>query len=266
MHMFFSSTFNRLLGSILLAMVIAALAAYAILTMRTAEITRDMPTTISVTGEGKVNVKPDISQFSFSVTAKGATAEEAQATSSAKMTALTAYLAEQGVAEADIKTENYNLYPLFTYDYSAGGIMPCEGWNCPPPEEMPDGFEVSQYVSVKVRDMAKAGALLAGVGERGATGISGLSFAIDNEDASKDEARNQAIADARVEAQTIADQFGMKLTRMTSYYEMEDYYGGEQYYGAYGMDMAKNEAGGVAPLPAGEQEIRATVSVTYEME
>ena len=61
--MFFSSTFNRLLGSILLAMIIAALAAYAVLTMRTAEITREMPTNISVTGEGKVKVKPDIAQF-----------------------------------------------------------------------------------------------------------------------------------------------------------------------------------------------------------
>ncbi len=264
MQMFFSSTFNRLLGSILLAMFIAALAAYAILTMRTAEITREMPTSISVTGEGEVKVKPDIAQFSFSVTAKGATAEEAQATSSAKMIALTAYLAQQGVAEADIKTENYNLYPLFTYDY--GAEVMCDGWNCPPAREIPDGFEVSQYVTVKVRDMAKAGTLLAGVGGLGATGISGLSFTIDNEDASKDEARNKAIADATAEAQSIADQFGMRLTRMTSYYEMDDYYGGEPYYGGYEMDMAKNESGGAPPLPAGEQEVRATVSVTYEME
>jgi uncharacterized protein YggE len=115
--MFFSSTFNRLLGSILLAMIIAALAAYAVLTMKTAQITKEMPTSISVIGEGTVKVKPDIAQFSFSLTAKGATAEEAQATSSAKMTALTAYLAEQGVAEADIKTEHYNLYPVVTFDY-----------------------------------------------------------------------------------------------------------------------------------------------------
>lgn len=262
MHMFFSSTFNRLLGSILLAMIIAALAAYAVLTMRTAEITREMPTNISVTGEGKVKVKPDIAQFSFSVTAKGATAEEAQSTSSAKMTALVKYLAEQGVAEADIKTENYNLYPLFTYDYSAGGIMPCDGWNCPPPEETPDGFEVSQSVTVKVRDMAKAGELLAGVGERGATGISSLNFVVDNDEASKDEARNQAIADARAEAESIANQFGMKLVRMTSFYEMEDY--GVPYYGGSEMAMDKSEAGG-PPLPAGEQEVTATVNVSYEI-
>jgi uncharacterized protein YggE len=262
--MFFSSTFNRLLGSILIAMVIAALAAYSILTMRTAEITKTMPTNISVTGEGTVKVKPDIAQFSFSVTAKGATAEEAQSTSSVKMTTLTQYLAEQGVTEADIKTENYNLYPLFVYEYEEGAE--CRDWNCPGPKEIQDGFEVSQYVTVKVRDMAKAGALLAGVGERGATGISGLNFVIDNDESSKIEARNKAIADARAEAQNIANQFGMKLVRMTGYYEMEDYYAPEPAYGSYEMDMAKNEAGGSPPLPAGEQEITATVNVSYEME
>ncbi len=264
MHMFFSSTFNRLLGSILLAMIIAALAAYAVLTMKTADITREMRTSISVTGEGKVKVKPDVSQFSFSVTAKGANAEEAQATSSAKMNEITKYLAEQGVVEADIKTENYNLYPLFTYEYEEG--VECVDWNCPGPKEIPDGFEVSQYVTVKVRDMAKAGPLLAGIGERGATGISSLSFVIDNEEPSKDAARDMAIADARAEAQSIADQFGMKLVRMTSYYETEEYYGATPYYGGYEMDMAKAESAGAPPLPAGEQEITSTVNVSYEME
>lgn len=261
MHMFFNGTFNRLLGSILLAMIIAALAAYAVLTMKTAEITREMPVSISVTGEGKVKMKADIAQFSFTVAGKGATAEEAQSTSSAKMTALTAYLAEQGIAEADTKTDNYNLYPLFTYDY--GSEMRCDGWDCPPPKEVSDGFEVSQQVTVKVRDMAKAGPLLAGVGERGATGISGLNFVVDNEEGSKDEARSKAIADAKVEAQSIADQFGMKLVRMTSYYENEDY--GMPYYGGGEMDMAKIEAGG-PPLPAGEQEVTAIVNVSYEVE
>ena len=140
--MFFNGTFNRLLGSILLAMIIAALAAYAVLTMKTAEITREMPVSISVTGEGKVKVKADIAQFSFTVAGKGATAEEAQSTSSAKMTALTAYLAEQGIAEADTKTDNYNLYPLFTYDY--GSEMRCEGWDCPPPKEVSDGLRCAR--------------------------------------------------------------------------------------------------------------------------
>jgi uncharacterized protein len=265
MNTFFSSTFNRLLGSILMAMVISALAAYAIFTMRSADLVKEYPTAISVTGEGKVMVKPDVTQFSFSVTAKGATAEEAQATSSTKMAALTKYLSEQGIAEADIKTENYSLYPLFTYDYSIE--MTCDDWGCPPPTEIPDGFEVSQYVTVKARDMAKAGTLLAGVGGLGATNISGLSFIIDDVEPSKDEARNKAIADARAEGQNIATQFGMTLTRMTGYYETEDYYS-EPSYSSYEMDMAKGESYGAPTpvVPAGEQEITSTVNVTYEIE
>jgi uncharacterized protein len=262
MQMFFSSVFNRLLGTVLLAMVIAALGAYSVLTMRTAEITEKMPANISITGEGEVKVKPDVAQFYFSVTADGKTADEAQKASADKINAVLGFLKEQGVSEADIKTDNYNLFPKVTYDY---GTEPCD-WNCPPAKEIPDGFEVSQSVSVKVRDLSKSGPLLAGVGERGATGISSLGFVIDDEKPSKEQARDLAIADAKAKADKVAEQFGLRVVRMTSYYESEGYYGEPYYSPAYEGDMMmKSEAGGSPEVPPGEQKITATVNVSFEM-
>lgn len=258
---FFSTAFNRSLGSVALAMVIATLATYAIVNVKQAELVKQMPTTVSVDGEGIVKVTPDVAQFSFSVTAKGENAELAQASSSAKINAIIAFLKEQGVDEKDVKTADYNMYPLYTYDYSN---TPCDGQEfCGPGKEIPNGFEVSQYVTVKVRDTAKAGALLAGVGQKEATGISGLSFVLDDDSVSKAEARTKAIADSQEKAQAIADQFGMRVTRMTSYYETEEY-GAMPYQGpGYEMDMAKM---GSPELPTGEQEVKARVSVMYEME
>ena len=260
---FFSTTFNRSLGSVALAMVIATLATYAIVNVREAELIKEMATTVSVDGEGMVKITPDVAQFSFAVMAKGVNAEAAQASSSVKINAIIAFLKEQGVEEKDIQTENYMMYPVYQYDYSATACGP--GEFCAPAKEIPDGFEVSQSVTVKVRDTAKAGALLAGVGQKEATGISGLSFVLDDEEPSKAEARAKAIADSQEKAQAIADQFGMKITRMMSYYESEGY--PESPYGpeAYESDMMSAKV--MNPeLPMGEQEVRAHVSVMYEME
>jgi uncharacterized protein YggE len=258
---FFSSKTNRLLGSLVLAMIVVALASYAVLTARSAKLTKDAPTTISVNGDGEVKVAPNLGQFSFSVMAKGKTAQEAQSTSTTRMNDILAFLKSQGIEDKDIKTSDYSLSPKFTYE---SAMMPCDGWNCPPPKEIPDGFEVSQMVTVKVHDASKAGALLAGVGEKGATGISSLSFTLEDDKPAKAEARDKAAADAKEKAQKIAQQFGMKLGRMTGYYENQTY-ADPVAYGGYAMDMAKSETAPV-PTPTGEQKVTASVSVTYELD
>jgi uncharacterized protein len=257
----FSSKTNQVLGSVVLAAIILALASYTILTARTAKITKDVPSSISVNGDGDVKVAPNLGQFSFSVTAKGKTAQAAQASSSALMNDILAFLKNQGIEDKDVKTSDYTLSPKFTYEASTSL---CTGWNCPPPKEIPDGFEVSQIVTVKVHDVSKAGVLLAGVGEKGATGIGSLVFVLEDDKAAKTDARDKAVADAKEKAQKIAEQFGMKLGRMTGYYENQTYDEPAAGGMGYGMDLAKSEAAPV-PTPTGEQKVTASVSVTYEL-
>ena len=61
------------------------------------------PATISVAGEGEVLAVPDIGEFSFSVEASADDVTVAQEESGTKVNAILAYLAEQGIAETDIK-------------------------------------------------------------------------------------------------------------------------------------------------------------------
>ena len=75
------------------------------------------------------------------------------------------------------------------------------------------GYEVRQSTTVKVRDTAKAGDFLAGVGEKGANEVSSLNFTFDDPDQVQDEARNEAIADAKAKADVLAKQLGVRIVR-----------------------------------------------------
>lgn len=257
---FFSLAYNRVLVTLALAMLVAALGAYAYFTLKQSEYMNMGPVTISVTGEGEVLAVPDIGQFSFSVTAKAPTAAEAQSQAAEANNAILSYLKEQGVEDKDIKTEQYSLYPNYRYEE-----QPCPiGMRCPPGQQVEDGFEVAQSVSVKVRDLAKAGDFMSGVGERGATNISGLSFTIDNDDKLKEEARALAIADAEAKAKVLSEELGVRIVRMAGYYEND----GMPIYGYGGdmksqMEMPMMDAAVVPDLPAGEQSTMSRVTITY---
>ena len=257
---YFNSKNSRILGSVALVALIVALASYAVLNLEMAKNVEKMEATISVTGEGEILAIPDIGTFTFSVNAQAATAPEAQQLSGTKINEILAYLKEQGIEEKDIKTENYNLFPRYRYEEKV-----CQfGSFCPPGEQIPDGFEVTQSVVVKVRDTAKAGNLIAGVGERGATDIGGLSFTIDDVDALKVDAREKAIADAKAKADVLAAQLGVKITRLVSYSENSDEY--MPYVKTMEMSADAASAFGGAELPVGEESTKVRVQVTYEVE
>lgn len=261
---FLSLWYVRALIVVGLIAIVGALAAYAHLAVKQARYSNYGPTTINVRGEGEVFAKPDIGQFTFTVRAEGGDATAAQSESAAAMNEIIAYLTGTGagISEADIKTTNYRLSPNYTYPER--GECPMGGY-CPTPEPVIDGYEVSQNVTVKVRDVERAGEFISGVGARGATGVSGLQFTIDDEDALKAEAREQAIADAQAKAEVLADQLGVRIVRMIGYYEDEAY----PMYG-YGGDMAmassKEVSMAAAPrMPAGENNITSNVNITYEI-
>jgi len=176
MQNFFETKPNQLLISLVLLMAVVALGAYAYLAFKQAENLWGGPTTITVSGEGEMVAVPDVGQFSFAVEAKGDDAVTAQSVSAEQINEILTYLIGEGVEEKDIKTESYNLFPRYRYEER---ICPV-GSFCPSGDPIMDGFTVSQSIQVKVRDLTEAGALIAGVGERGATNLSGLKFSIVN--------------------------------------------------------------------------------------
>ena len=261
-HSFFSDPFNRVLSTLVLVGIVVALGAYTYFTLTQANQWNTGPTTISVTGTGEVIARPDIAQFSFSVHGEGADAAAAQEKSGTAINAIMEYLKGAGIEEKDIKTEGYNLYPKYTYTEK-----PCIfGQYCPPGEQVPDGFEVNQTMTVKVRAIDTAGALLSGVGERGATDVSGLGFTIDDDVALVTEARMIAIADAQAQAEVLADSLDVTLVKMVGYYEVVP---GESYPMPYAAPMMDSIAGSKsfeAPaVPTGENTTVTKVTLTYEV-
>lgn len=246
-------------------MAIVALASYSYYTIKQSKYMWGGPVTISVIGKGEVFAKPDIATFSFTVGAKEADAVASQNKAGETMDAVLVYLKESGIDEKDIKTSYYNLNPRYEYPQ-----VTCTQWSCPPQGEPKlIGYEVSQSVSVKVRDTSKAGELVAGVGSKGAQNVSGLSFTIDDEDKLMAEAREAAIVDAREQAKALAANLGKTLGRMTGYWEEQGGY--PMPYGIGGaMDMMKSESAmsemsRPASIPTGENTITSQVNISYEI-
>lgn len=220
--------------------------------------------TITVSGKGEVFAVPDTGEFTVSVREDAETVDAAQDEATKKINAVIDYLKSAGVEEKDIKTVNYNVNPKYEWEEK----ICAPGTYCAPGRQTLIGFEVSQSLSVKVRDTKKAGELLSGVGGKGASEVSGLSFTIDDEDNLRAEARAQAIEDAEKKAEALADELDVKIVRVVGFYEDAGGYPIPYAYGKGGMDMAMNavaESRAAPSLPTGENKILLNVNITYEI-
>lgn len=247
----------------MLALFLVAATVYALKSYRFIGSGVSATNSITVSGAGEVFAVPDLATFSVTVREEADDVADAQETATEKMNGIIAFLKGEGIEDKDIKTTDYSVYPK--YEWVQDGI--CSERYCPPGRQELMGYEVAQTITVKVRDTDRAGELLSGVGSRGVSEVSGISFTIDDEDALKAEARAQAIDEARAKAEELAEQLGVRLVRVVGFYE--DSYGyPEPYYGRGGiaMDMAvKSEAAAPPALPAGENKITSNVNITYEI-
>lgn len=232
--------------------------------------------TISVSGKGEVIAVPDLITFSFGVTEESPVVTTAQTQATEKMNKIIKFIRDQGVSDKDIKTTNYNIYPRYEYQTRIAQPVTPIGIDLPDAYYYPSNsgkqvlaaYVVTQTVEVRVRKTEDAGKLLTGIGEFGAVDISGLNFSVDKFDDLVEEAREKAISEARDNAKKLASDLGVKLVRITSYYDQ----GGNTpiYYAravssemGMGGDMQK---GAPAPeLPAGENKIISNVTITYEI-
>lgn len=214
---------------------------------------------ISVEGTGKVTAIPDIARITFSVSEEADTAKDAQDRASEKMNAALELLGGMAIDEKDIKTTSYSISPKYSYPPR------CYSGYCPPDyEQTIVGYSVSQTVEVKVRDTAKAGDVFSALGGADVSNLYGPSFTIDDPEALKDEAREKAIIDARAKAKTLAKDLGVRLVRVTGFFESTGGY--PIYYGkAEALGVGGDASGAVPSVPTGENEVSVTVNVTYEI-
>ncbi|MES3031521.1 MAG: SIMPL domain-containing protein [Patescibacteria group bacterium] len=217
--------------------------------------------TISVNGKGEAISIPDIATFSFSVTETAKTVAEAQTKATEKTSAALVAIKAGGVEEKDIKTLSYSINP--DYEYTSGICTP---YQCGPSKQTLKGYVVSQTIEVKVRDLSKAGALFETIGAAGVQNVNGLAVSIDEIESVKAVARAEAIADAKTKAEKIAKDLGVRLVRITSFYDQSDngpYYDGRAMNESMSVSAVKAQ---VAPeIPTGEQKITSNVTITYEI-
>ena len=207
-------------------------------------------TGIWVSGQGKVAVIPDVAVLSMGVEAEASTVEGAMDEAAVAMDRVIVALHSKGVAEKDIKTQWFDIYPIRDWiedDYDV--VL---------------GYRVTNMVTVKIRDVESAGDIIDVATKAGGDliRIHGVSFTVDDPSIYESEARALAIADARAKAQQLASFAGVHLGNPFYISESGGFF---PIYQDYGMGIM--EAGRVpTPISPGETEITLTVQMAFAIQ
>jgi uncharacterized protein YggE len=193
---------------------------------------------ITVTGTGTVQTVPDQAAFTLGVQSEGPTARTALAANSERMRRVLTALLSAGVAKKDMQTQDVSL----SQTYSDDGA--------------PDGYSAHNSVSVTIRELSKAGAILDAASSAGANDVYGPTLSRSDEDEQQAKALRAAVDDARANARVLAEAAGVQLGPVTAIIENGN--APEPYYP---VALAKSSAD--APIEPGRQQVQATVRVTF---
>lgn len=206
-------------------------------------------TLLSVSASADAKRVPDIATISTGVVTQAADANAAMRANAAQMDKVMAAIRAAGIAERDIQTSGISLNPNYKYVENA------------PPTIV--GYQASNTVNVKVRDLSKLGKVLDTFVEVGANQINGPSFEVDKPDEAYDEARIAAIKKAQARAQTYADALGLKVRRIVSISE-----GGAGFPRPMPMVRMQAADAGFAKetsVAPGESTLSANIEVVFEL-
>ncbi len=203
------------------------------------------PPQIRVSGEGRVEVAPDMATLMLGATAEAETAADAMSQTSEQVRAVLERLTAAGIEERDIQTS---------------GLMLSPRWHHPENhQESPriTGYIAQNTLNVRVRDLDILGDLLDDVVQDGANTFQGLSFGLNEPEPQKDEARRRAVADARRKAELYAEAAGVALGDVIAIAEPEQF---GPPMPMYRMEAAMDSG---VPVAAGELTLDANVTVVF---
>lgn len=204
-------------------------------------------TILDVSAEGRTTRVPDVATIRAGVVAQAPTAAAALADDAARMARVLAAIRRAGVAPRDVQTANVSLSPQYRY---ADGK---------PPEIT--GYQASNSVAIRFRDIARSGAILDALVGEGANQIDGPNLGIDQPEAALDEARADAVKRARARAELYARAAGLSVARIVSMSEGGQNDGGSPPAVYYARAMKADAA--PTQIAAGETAVTATLSVRF---
>jgi uncharacterized protein YggE len=202
--------------------------------------------TVTVTADGTASGTPDTAIVQLGVRTRAESANEALDLANQKATDLLAALDFGGVEKEDITTTNVFVYPQYGND---GRDI--------------TGYEAGNTVSVKIRDIENAGTIIDATA--GVVGdeivLEGVSFTIDDTGALREAAREDALTNAKAQAEQLASASGLSLGDIVSIVE-----GSVPQIPIFRAEAtAADAAGGSVPLEPGQQELNLAVTVVYEL-
>lgn len=203
---------------------------------------------MTLQGRGEVTAKPDMATVSIGVVRQAKTAREALDANTTAMQEVLASLKAQGFEDRDVQTSNFSVSPR--YDYSKDGTPP-----------KIDGYEVSNQLTVTVRDLKKLGPLLDKAVTDGSNQITGVAFSIAKPEPLADEARKLAVKDALRKARVFADAAQVTLGPISRIDEQ----GGYRPPQPYAKTMRMGAEAASVPIAEGEQTVTIEVSITWEI-
>ena len=210
---------------------------------------------IWVNGKGEVAVIPDIATIQLGIDAQSTSVADAQFQAAEAMDEIKSVLTDNGVAEKDIQTQHFS-------------IQQVTKWDRDKEEQIIVGYRVTNTVAAKIREIDNTSSIIDAVARAGGdlTRIQGIGFSVDDPSAYYEEARQEAMADARAKAEQLAELSGTKLGKPTYISEGTPYQPP-----TYRVDFSQGAIPAPAPavetsISPGEMKITLTVQVAYSIE
>ncbi|KRG69060.1 SIMPL domain-containing protein [Pseudoxanthomonas dokdonensis] len=239
------STLRPILLALSLALGVAHMPAQA-QTMPSYAVSAD-GTLLNVSAQAEASRVPDVATLSAGVVTQAADGNAAMRQNAEQMSQVTAAIKKAGIPDRDVQTSGVNLNPQYRYaDNEAPKIT---------------GYQASNTVNLKVRDVTRLGEVLDALAAVGANQINGPSFEIDKPEPVYDEARLAALEKAQARAQTYARALGLRVRRIVSISE-----GGGGGFQPRPMMMAKAmDRAESTPVAPGETTLSVNLDVVFEL-
>jgi uncharacterized protein YggE len=206
------------------------------------------PRVIRVTAEATVHAVPDLAEIDLGVMTEAVTASEAASENAKRVDKVLGAIRGLAGVKAELKTVGYSVSPR--YAESKGGRPPAVA-----------GYAAENVVRVRTGDLTQVSALIDAATGAGANDVRGLQFSRKDEDAVRAQALREAVAKAKLEAETIADSLGVKIGRVISAETSA-----EPPIGRPMMAMAMKGAGEAThtPVEPGTIDMHASIAIAFE--
>jgi len=208
---------------------------------------------IWVSGQGTVTVTPDIATLRLGIEVQAESVAAAQSQATEAMDEVMDALADNGVADEDIQTQYFS-------------IRQVTDWDRDKEEEVVTGYRVTNTLAVKIREVDKTGTIIDAVAAAGGdlTRIDSIGFSVDDPSDYYQEAREEAMTDARTKAEQLAELAGAELVKAT--YISESSLSTPSIYRQGMYDYEEGAAAVETSISPGEMEISLSVQVAYAIQ